>query len=178
MKFSQIFNQSGQKVGTQVNLGDTMPKGGNTVTTTKLWVDATEGVASKYIGLYPKFKLDWLGKDEDIQEAVAKLGAGMSIHVPSVAMERLVKAWDAMMDADVMEEPTEMEQLTDAVNSILDLMGTQAKVISGLIADVKQLTSIVSAIAKSELPASGSLSERDNEDVLVYKMWKEGDGDI
>lgn len=175
MSFSQIFNQSGQTVGTQINLGDDMPKGGNTVTTTKLWVDAAEGVATKYIGLYPKIKLDWLGKDEDIQDAVAKLGAGMSIYVPSTAMERLVKAWDAMMDADVVEEPTEMEQLADTVGFILDSVATQTSVLSGLVNEVKRLSKVVASLSEPQLPAAGSLDERNEEDVLVYKMWKEGD---
>lgn len=117
--WNNVFDQRGQNVGRQYNVGgEDMPKGNATVKASKVWIDEKEGFSHSFMDLYPSAKLDWRGRDAGLPDVVAKLADGYNVVVPSTAMQKLAEAWDAYLDAAVDEAPEDEDILVSLLEGV------------------------------------------------------------
>lgn len=193
--WNSVFDQRGQTVGQQFNVGgEDMPKGNATTKATEVWIDEVGGFSQKFLDLRPTSKLDWRGGDPGLPDVVAKLANGYNVFVPSTAMQKLAEAWDAYLDAAVDEGPEQqpptdedvLVALLEGVSLLMAQLGALDTRVSEL---ADQLASIDNTLARivtaPSVPADANSSpESDDEDedgvpvaldVEAYAVYVNGD---
>ena len=188
--WNSVFDQRGQTVGRQYNVGgEDMPKGNATVKASKVWIDEKEGFSHSFMDLYPSAKLDWRGRDAGLPDVVAKLADGYNVVVPSTSMQKLAEAWDAYLDAAVDEAPEDEDILVSLLEGV-SLIIAQLGALDTRVAELAdQLASIDNTLARivtaPSVPAdanSSPESDDDDEDgvpvaldVEAYAVYVNGD---